>query len=189
LSIAGISRAQITDFGYTDQQSWRHLVEITDRLTGLIRKIRPTIILTHPYEGGHPDHDSAAFAVRHAVGQRDAVSRIWEFTSYHAGAEGLETGRFLAFRDSAEQVVTLTEAERERKRAMFDCYRTQARVLEWFEIAEERFRDAPEYDFTQPPHPGTLHYESLNWGISGEMWRNAAQQALGLLTQRCSVWD
>jgi hypothetical protein len=61
---------------------------------------------------------------------------------------------------------------------LFDCYRTQQRVLKLFAIDVERFRSAPRYDFLQPPHPGRLHYEELNWGITGDRWRQVAAGAL-----------
>ncbi|HZU26188.1 MAG TPA: PIG-L deacetylase family protein [Bryobacteraceae bacterium] len=184
LQIAGISPGQCRDFGFGDQQSFRNLVEITSRISKLVDELRPSVILTHPYEGGHPDHDSAAFAVRQAATAGNVQVR--EFTSYHAAPQGLETGRFLPFPGSPEHVLTLTEAERALKRSMFACHRTQARVLAWFDIAEERFRPAPDYDFTRPPHPGTLHYESLDWGITGEMWRAHAAEALELLAAGCT---
>src|SRR5579884_100542 len=67
LRIAGILPGQCREFGLRDQQSFRHLVEITDRVSNLIQELQPSLILTHPYEGGHPDHDSAAFGVHLAV--------------------------------------------------------------------------------------------------------------------------
>jgi LmbE family N-acetylglucosaminyl deacetylase len=180
LALAGISASQCRDFGFPDQQSFRHLVEITDLLSSLIREIKPSLILTHPYEGGHPDHDSAAFAVRQATAPG---ARRWEFASYHAGREKLQTGRFLARSDCPEEILSLTPPEQARKLSMFQCHRTQSRVLAWFDTAEERFRPAPPYDFTAPSHAGVLHYETLNWGITGEMWRAEAREALRLLAR------
>ena len=190
LEIAGILPGQIHDFRFTDQESCLHLVEITGRISDLVRRHRPSLILTHPYEGGHPDHDAAAFAVRQALNEMDPRQRpaLMEFASYHAGPEGLETGTFIPHDACPEVVDQLTPAEQSRKQAMFDCHRTQAQVLADFGVTEERFRPAPEYDFIQPPHAGTLHYERLNWGISGEQWREQARQALELL-QGCKVWD
>ena len=42
----------------------------------------------------------------------------------------------------------------------------------------ERFRPAPNYDFTRPPHAGQLFYEKFNWGMTGEQWRALAGRAL-----------
>jgi LmbE family N-acetylglucosaminyl deacetylase len=66
------------------------MASIARTLAELIEQIRPAAIFTHAYEGGHPDHDAAAFAVHCAVG---LVSRrgtpapvVNEFTSYHNGS-------------------------------------------------------------------------------------------------------
>jgi hypothetical protein len=56
--------------------------------------------------------------------------------------------------------------------------------------AVEWFREAPDYDFTQPPHQGELHYERLGWNITGELWWHHARatlDALGLGSK--SGWD
>jgi hypothetical protein len=55
-------------------------------------------------------------------------------------------------------------------------------MLRRFPVDEERFRAAPVYDFSQPPHAGKLLYEHFNWGMTGERWRSlaaGAAQALG----------
>jgi hypothetical protein len=51
-------------------------------------------------------------------------------------------------------------------------------VLGSFGTDCERFRDAPQYDFLLPPHPGKLWYECLCWPMTGEKWRELAQSAL-----------
>ncbi|MBP7611054.1 MAG: hypothetical protein KA760_16275, partial [Steroidobacteraceae bacterium] len=71
----------------------------------------------------------------------------------------------------------LSPAELERKAAMVRCYRSQVEVLSSFPKSPERFRLAPDYDFTRPPHPGILHYESLGW-MPGTEWRRLASLAL-----------
>ena len=70
---------------------------------------------------------------------------------------------------------------------MVACHATQARVLAPFPLGPERFRSAPRYDFSRPPHPGPLHYERADsgatWGIDGARWRaeaTAAARRLGL---------
>ena len=107
---------------------------------------------------------------------------IIEMTAYHADGPRLATGTFLP----AERPVTTIElscAHRLRKRRMIDCFTSQRDLLAGFATEVERFREAPEYDFLEPPHPGELHYERLGWGITGEIWRRhvrAALEALGL---------
>ena len=77
----------------------------------------------------------------------------------------------------AETIVLSAEA-RHRKRRMFTCFETQQHMLASFPIAIERFRLAPHYDFTRPPHPGRLFYEDQDWGLEGIEWRRLAGATL-----------
>jgi hypothetical protein len=77
--------------------------------------------------------------------------------------------------------IPLRPEDRERKTRMVDCFATQLWLLQRFDLATERFRPAPEYDFQEPPHPGELHYETLGWGIAGAAWRREAANALDRL--------
>jgi hypothetical protein len=40
---------------------------------------------------------------------------------------------------------------------------------------------APEYDFTQPPQEGVLHYEKSGDALNGKRWRRLAEEALRAL--------
>jgi LmbE family N-acetylglucosaminyl deacetylase len=194
LRLAGIGRHQLYSFGLPDQTASENLADLARRIRTLLAALQPEIVLTHPYEGGHPDHDSAAFAVHAACalyagrgagenGTRYAESSapplIVEFTSYHAGSEGMVTSRFLDGR--GVRTLRLSEGECALKRRMLDCYATQHRVLSWFTFETESFRPAPRYDFTAPPHQGRLWYEWFDWGMAGERWRRNAQNALEAL--------
>lgn len=178
LELAGMGEARCVELGFTDQQAHLHLPDLVEMVAGLIEEIRPDVIYTHPYEGGHPDHDAAAFAVTHAVElvTNRTASTAMEFTSYHAGPLGLVTDQFL--QSGAIEINTLTAPQRALKREMFQCFPSQEPVLRNFPIYEEKFRTAPQYDFTNPPHSGPLHYETLGWEITGEHWRWCAGEAL-----------
>ena len=145
----------------------------------ILKHVRPGAVLTHPYEGGHPDHDAAALAVHLACASLPSPPEIFEFSSYHAAGStaAIETGRFLPGQEPGELVV-LSAARRESKRRMMDCFVTQRRMLHQFPIDSERYRRAPAYDFTQPPHSGKLFYENFDWGMTGERWRHLAAEAL-----------
>lgn len=100
-------------------------------------------------------------------------------TSYHAGPDGIRAGAFLSADGAREVGVALSARERHFKARLFDCYATQRHLLrEWFPIGAERFRTAPRYRFTDPPHEGRLWYERFPWGATGAGWRAAAAQAL-----------
>jgi LmbE family N-acetylglucosaminyl deacetylase len=181
LGVAGVPPDQIRPFGLADQEASLEMAYLTLRLVDLLRELRPAAVLTHPYEGGHPDHDATAFAVHCACARVPDPPEVYEFTSYHAApphpndAAAMEVGRFLG--DHGERV-ELAAQWRERKSRMVNCYASQLHMLANFPIRAESYRRAPAYDFTQAPHPGKLFYENFNWGVSGLEWRHLAAEAL-----------
>ena len=72
----------------------------------------------------------------------------------------------------------LGDEARRRKGSMLDCFETQRRMLGHFPVDVERLRRAPQYDFRQPPHAGTLWYERFDWGMTGERFRALAGEAM-----------
>ena len=143
------------------------------------------MILTHPYEGGHPDHDATAFAVHAACRllrhEGTTPPALVEMTSYHLRAGALTTYEFLPNGEGPVITVRLGMEERFLKRRMVECHATQQQVLDHFPIDIERFRPAPRYDFARPPHPGRLYYEQFDWGLTGARWRALAADALAAL--------
>jgi LmbE family N-acetylglucosaminyl deacetylase len=194
LSLAGVSPASLFALGAVDQEATLQLPLLSERLASLIEALAPRTIITHPYEGGHPDHDATAFIVHaaSALAARDPggprALAIYEFTSYHAAPPdgGFEAGRFLRPNEAAcaaelgELDLPLGPAERERKRRMLACFATQRRVLEAFPVEDERLRPAPRYDFRRAPHRGPLYYERFGWG-RGDGFRSRAAAALAAL--------
>ncbi len=171
LDVAGAA-PELVALGIVDQDASFHMPALARALSRLFDAHGIEAVMTHAYEGGHPDHDATAFAVHAAAGGRPVL----EFAGYHADPAGaLLTGRFLPGPEPT--VITLTDAERTRKRAMFACFRTQARTLAAFGADRELFRPAPHYDFTQPPLPGRLNYEQWGWSMTGERWRALAREA------------
>src|SRR3954447_20452243 len=89
LALSGAS-PRIETLGVPDQDASDVMPEIAERLLGLLDGVE--LVLTHAYEGGHPDHDATALAVHLAVDRAQVI----EFPLYHAGAHGnLVTGEFL----------------------------------------------------------------------------------------------
>jgi LmbE family N-acetylglucosaminyl deacetylase len=199
------SRPRRLALGVPDKEAWRDLAGLARRLAGLLRTEDPVCVFTHAYEGGHPDHDAAAFAAHAACRLAAAPPAIGDMPFYHRRDGRLVTGEFLPLpfpsrrrpgpipqpperpkhgsRPSPGWVCSIKvggEALR-RKQRMIDCFTTQRWLLAQFDLSPERFRLAPAYDFRQPPHPGELHYETFGWGITGAGWRRAAAAALDLL--------
>lgn len=179
--------------GVPDQEAAFALVEVARTLARRLSASPPDVVITHPYEGGHPDHDAVAFAVHAAVRLLEsagaATPLIAEMSSYHASPQpegnALEAACFLPWPEAtctARHAGRLEPLARARKRAMLDAFVSQADVLASFDTAAEPLRCAPSYDFTRPPHPGTLHYERLAFGWTGERWRALAREALAALS-------
>jgi LmbE family N-acetylglucosaminyl deacetylase len=170
MSIACVPAEHSICLGYTDQETIYHLDYLCGRLAEEIARLEPDVVLTQPYEGGHPDHDTTAFAVDRCFGWS---GQVFEMTSYHSRDGDLATGKFLGGGDAGTER-ELGEQDAVRKQKMLACFKSQRAVLKYFRLVPEQFRRAPKYDFTQPPHTGTLHYERLGWGITGHRWRELA---------------
>jgi len=179
LRAAGVRPSEAVALGYVDQEASLHLVELVRDLACLLDRLAVQVVLTHPYEGGHPDHDATAFAVHAACRALPAVSRpqIVEFTSYHNRNGEIQTGAFLPNGGYREAAVPLGPRARARKERMFGCFRTQQGILSHFDVSIERFRPAPVYNFAAPPHEGMLFYEQFPWGMTSERWTGLAQSA------------
>lgn len=154
-----------------------HLTSITRQLERAIAGIGPDIILTHAYEGGHPDHDAVAFAVHQAVSRLPWTPPIWEFTGYHRSGASTVRGAFLP-NGEPPLWLQLSDADRALKRHMLDRFRSQLDVVAEFPLDAELFRPAPTYDFAHPPHQRPLGYELEGWGMPAPLWLTAAREAM-----------
>jgi N-acetylglucosamine malate deacetylase 2 len=186
MMLAGVPVADRFCLGLADQHAADHLPRVARALVRLFLERATEIVLTHAYEGGHPDHDAVAFAVHAAAALLRREGRdiaIVEMPFYHADGDGWTVQRFAPIPLADETVVRLDEDDRAVKRRMFAAHRTQTEMLSLFVIDAERFRIAPSYDFAMLPNAGRLHYERHDWGMTGERWlalADAAWRELGL---------
>jgi N-acetylglucosamine malate deacetylase 2 len=185
LRLAAIEATQADQLDIPDQEASFRLIELARILAAKFDALRPEVVLTHAYEGGHPDHDAAAFAVHAACalverggGQAPAIVEI---TGYHMATGTVVKSEFMGFPGSPVTTLALGEHERALKQRLIECFATQSRLLADFRIDVERFRPAPAYDFTRPPHAGRLFYEHFDWGVDGARWRALAVEALATL--------
>ncbi|MEA2762639.1 MAG: hypothetical protein QOD47_1923 [Gemmatimonadaceae bacterium] len=188
LAHVGITPDRCRDLGYVDGEASMQLLELVFDVADLIDEVQPDIVLTHPYEGGHSDHDATAFAVHLACGilRRDNAPAplVLELTSYHNNSGTRRVFTFLPFLGSEEKTIQLTDAEKSLKKRMYQEFASQRQVLERFPIGFERFRPAPRYLFTEAPHEGQLDYERFCTIITGAQWRSNARKALETLRTR-----
>jgi len=182
LTKGGADHLRTLSLGIVDQEAMHHLPSLARQLRKLFLQERPQAVVTHAYEGGHPDHDAAAFAVQAACRLMAEPPAILEMALYHRREGRLVSGEFLpSTAQEPRTVIELNEEEIERKQRMINCFTTQRWLLTQLDSAVERLRIAPGYDFRTAPHPGELHYETLGWGITGPDWRRNAAAALAEL--------
>jgi LmbE family N-acetylglucosaminyl deacetylase len=189
LAIAGFAPDALLPLDFADQEAALNLVSLVMRLTDICTARGIRVLLTHAYEGGHPDHDAAAFAV-HCVARMLAASQpilVIEMPFYRLGENGPVYQRFQPDREKIQITIPLDEEERARKARMIAAYATQRRVLEPFPTDLERFRPAPAYDFSALPNDGRLLYERYDWGMDGTRWCALARSALGDLNLGASA--
>jgi len=187
LHIAGVSPRHIHWLGAVDQEAILSAGDLARSLAELLTRLEPDILITHPYEGGHPDHDTGSLIARLATTSMDSEQAplLVEMTSYHARHCQCITGEFLNSRTEEVICIDLSPVERERKRSMFAAYGSQKLVLSSFGTDREHFRKAPHYDFSRPPHEGKLWYECMGWAMTGKQWRALAAQCMAQREYAC----
>lgn len=182
LEEARCKASQTPCFWCPDQRAVNRIASHARRLASLFERLQTRHVFTHPYEGGHPDHDAVAASVNCAATlMQDRGSRpplVLEFASYHASPSGVESECFLNHAGVPLRNRELNEEQRMMKQRLFRCYRSQQNTLAWFPIQNEPIRLAPLYDFSSPPHEGQLLYETFDWGFTSVKWCRLAAAAL-----------
>ena len=180
LQIAGISDSQLIALGLRDQDAAREIIPLARRLAEIFTSRNSHIVLTHAYEGGHPDHDATALAV-HLAAKRLAKGGheldIYEMPFYRLDGD---QPVLQSFAPGAAQAITilLGPEEREQKHRMMQKFVTQKSVLAPFEIDAELFRPAAFQKFSELPNGGKLLYERHDWGMTGERWLSLTRDAM-----------
>jgi LmbE family N-acetylglucosaminyl deacetylase len=173
LALVGAERIAL---GFTDQEAALAMPQLTSAIADQIAQRAPDLIVTHAYEGGHPDHDAVAFAVARARSRARSPLHVYEMALYHSAPGALVVGEFIDNAGSVRNV--LPPAQLRRRRAMLACFASQDATLAPFvALAHERYRRAPAYDFSRPPHDGPLLYERRGLPTSGAGWRALAARS------------
>jgi N-acetylglucosamine malate deacetylase 2 len=181
LALAGVTDDAVVNLGVADQEASLHLPDLARQLATLFGERQVDLVVTHAFEGGHPDHDAAAFAVHAAaalLGEGGLAPDIVEMPLYHLGLTGWTVQRFVAAAGPPQLEIRFDDGQRRRKQAMLDAHATQRQVLSMVAADVERFRPAPAYDFTVLPNEGRLLYDLHGWGMTGTRWQALAASAL-----------
>jgi N-acetylglucosamine malate deacetylase 2 len=189
LALAGVPDGNVVQFGFADQTAAQHLPDLTRVLRRLFIQRGIRCVLTHAYEGGHPDHDASAFAVHAAVrGMPNRAAAVVEMPFYRARGDGTARQCFAAAADCPHTIVRLGAKGLRRKREMVAAYVSQKTTLSPFRLDIEQFRPAPRYDFASLPNRGFLLYEQYPWGMDGERWLAQVGAALAELGLQGGLW-
>lgn len=134
------------------------------KLLELISIRRPTALVTHAFEGGHPDHDCCNFLACR-IGRYLKIP-VWEFPEYSAPPNPL----IQHFGNSnAPEIVAIapTVSEFRAKCEMFRQHRSQEAVLNMFNPRKrELFRKQPKRNYFRPEWS---HYFSQSRYTSAEL--------------------
>lgn len=182
---AGLEQEHMVNLGYEEGEISENLAAVAISLAAALHDSRAEVIITHPYEGTHPDLDATAFAVQCACAllENDGISaptRI-EAAGCHQSNGELVIGKFLTEYETETVTIRLDTSKQQLKRSMIECLATQPNSLQGAEIRWESFRIAPLYDFTRAPREGILEYERNDSSMSGRRWRRLAAEALRVL--------
>jgi LmbE family N-acetylglucosaminyl deacetylase len=183
LSLAGLGPDRLLSLGTMERMASQQLVTLTECLVALLKALRPTLLVVHPYEAGHPEHDAAAFISHAAVallvrGGRTPPSLL-EMALPAGGLLGPHPSGFQSTLDDRPvATVALSAGELALKQRMLACYASHGWDSRSESSAPEQYRLAPRYDFTQPPRAGRLLYDAPTPGMTAVRWRLLARQAL-----------
>jgi len=180
LAIAQVPLYRLVMLPLADQTAAFRLSDLARALCDLLIARRLRLILTHAYEGGHPDHDAVAFAAHGAItlaARQGHRAEIIEMPFYRAAGSRWAVQRFAAPERPRARMVRLLDRQKRLKRRLLDAHGSQTAVLKAFGIDAEQFRPAPAYDFAEPPNGGDILYEHHDWGMTGRRWRTLVQAA------------
>ena len=110
------------------------------------------------YEGGHPDHDLANFL---ASTLREGLA-VWEYSAYNFSGGRVRSNEFIS-RTGEEKELTLSDEERRLKKTLLAMYASERGNLGYLRTDREVFRPLANYDYSRPPHQGTLFYRRFAW--------------------------
>lgn len=178
LTLAGVPRTHRHALLWPDQGVAARMGELAALIGGMLDRLGTAVVLTHAYEGGHPDHDATALAVGAAVRTRGVAVVTMPYYRLGPGDEVLAQSPTPGPGAPAVAIV-LSPAERAFKARLYAAHASQAATLAAIPIGRECFRLAPDDDPLVPPNGGRLLYERWGLGMTGGRFAELARAAFG----------
>lgn len=135
-----------------------HIGDSLRAVRAAIHQSNAQAIWVPAYEGGHADHDVANFI---ASLLQDQTS-VWEFAEYN-NAGGRTNSQTFCQPAQLEQTLELSPEEVALKRKALALYASERNNLAHIRTEHERFRPLSDYDYSRPPHEGSLFYARFHW--------------------------
>lgn len=140
------------------REIWCNLPTIWQEVNDAIAAVAPDCLWVPAYEGGNPDHDGL-----NVIASRIKNVPVFEMAEYHFAHGKEHTGRFIA-ENGHETQIELTVEEQAMKRHALAIYASEKGNLKYFaRMKTECLRPLPPYDYSMPPHKGTLWYQRYQW--------------------------
>jgi len=159
-------------YGVPDQGAVFALPALVERLRADLAGVE--LVVTHPYEGGHPDHDAVACAVARAVAGMAHPPAVVEFACYARFGGERVWARFVEDGACPERVRAIDAGDAARIEAALAAHASQAAVFGPWRPEAERWRAAPPHDFAAPPRGEGCLYDGFGWTLTSQRWREAA---------------
>lgn len=148
---------------------------LIDRMMPIVAEA--DIVVTHDFEGGHPDHDACALIGQRACKALPMAQRPLRlcFPLYRLGPGGVLTTRFAAEPVAGALRLRLSAAEADRKRAALSAFASQRHVVGRFPLDVEELAVAKEIDVAQPRPTETVLFARGD-PAQERSWRERAAQ-------------
>ncbi len=124
----------------------------------IIKKNKIDSLFCPAYEGGHQDHDITNFI----CSRLKNLCKLYEFSEYNFYNRKINSNTFFDSKNN-EKIILLNPSQKKFKNKCLSIYNSEKNNLGYINVDKESFRPMVEYDYSQPPHHGTLFYRRYSF--------------------------
>ncbi len=156
MNFLGIKKFYLQDIA---TRSLKENIEKTfKKILQIKKKHKIDSIFCPAYEGGHQDHDVANFI----CSRFKKKCKIYEFSEYNYFKKKINNNYFLNS-TKKNKVIFLTDSEKNEKKKLLKIYKSESQNLNYVSLEKESYRELFDYDYSSPPHEGTLFYKRFSF--------------------------